>query len=123
MFNRLQVHKYITILDILQQYQCQKVVLKRKGLHSLSAGGKVFGGEISSSIGVTQSTSVSVSTSVSFTISKGTKSGYYRIETVFPGDKVEFYNWRNSDGRCFFKQNIKYAPEKNKAYKRLNKYA
>ena len=88
---------------------------------SLTAGGSAFGFSISSTLGATQTESFSLGVGVAYTIDKTAASGYYRVITVYPSQQLQFYKWRNSDGRLVYNNTITYAPTKYAAYKDLEK--
>lgn len=76
------------------------------------------------SLGVALSESMTVTASVSYSL-KNQKSGRYRIETVFPGEKVTFAGYKEYYGRTYkeYSKNITYMPSKFESYKRLKRYS
>lgn len=113
------LHSYgtTTTITVTTQYT------KTQGASSnLSLGGSVFGVTVSSQIGVSQSEAYSVTAGVSYTIPRETPTGLYRITTVFPGSYVYFFKINKQYDELVFQQSIAFAPNKNQAYKKLERY-
>lgn len=77
-------------------------------------------------LGDAESASYTVGTSVQYTIPATTASGRYRIEVVFPQDKVSFsVVQQNSSGGLtpMASGTITTMPRRDDSYRRLNRYA
>lgn len=77
------------------------------------------------SLGVSNSVSYTVGTNISYTISPSTASGRYRIEVVFPQNKVNFhiYETTASGINTIKNKTISSMPRINDAYHKLTRYA
>lgn len=89
---------------------------------SLSYGLSSWGVSVAGTIGVTTSEACTTSTNITFTVPSTTASGYYRINVVFPGKKVNFYTF-TSEGTLISSRTVSYAPSENSAYRVLSNYA
>ena len=90
---------------------------------SLNWGINAWGATVTTSVGVSASVSKTSSTSIKYTIAKGTATGYYRINHVFPGNAIRLTQAKLPEYSIVATKTIAYAPKTNAAYHTLVKYA
>ncbi len=88
---------------------------------SITAGYSTFA-ELSVTIGIAATQGYTLQTGVSYTIPSYVPSGRYRITSKYPGSTVGLSIWNNEPSRIF-NSNVTYAPDKDTAYRALERYA